>query len=448
MVLALFFGNRIVRGYGNSKTYQSVLLLEVAPMLKPTTLAMILAGSRVDELNVLTYYRPKSAIPFGGFGRVIDFSLSNLMNSGIEQVAILSQYRSYSLINHIGTGAAWDLVGRYRHLSILPPFLGSEATDWYRGPADAIYKNLDYVHYHRPEEILILSGDHIYKMDYQDMIDYHTAKDADLTVAFIKVPLKDAHRFGVAVLDNEDGDRGGRVVNYWEKPEKPESGWASMTVLCFKPEVLYHALKKNQEGDSYHFGKDIIPMLIAENYKVYGYKFCGYWGYTRTIKEYWQSNMDLLGPDPLIDLEKWVFRTNLEHRNIRDYEPVLIGDGAVVENSLTYNGCKLEGTVKNSILFPGVVVGKGAVVENSVLFFNNRVGAGCRMNRIVSDVNNSFGENAVVGSEGDSKSNEITVVGWSNSVPDNIRIGDGVTVYPQLAESAWPGHVKPGEVLR
>ncbi len=156
-------------------------------MMKPTTLAMILAGSRVDELNVLTYYRPKSAVPFGGLGRVIDFSLSNLMNSGIEQVAILSQYRSYSLINHIGTGAAWDMIGRYRQISILPPFLGSEATDWYRGPADAIYKNLDYVHYHRPDEILILSGDHIYKMDYQDMIAYHTAKNADLTMAFTRV---------------------------------------------------------------------------------------------------------------------------------------------------------------------------------------------------------------------------------------------------------------------
>ncbi|MDK9709295.1 MAG: sugar phosphate nucleotidyltransferase [Desulforhopalus sp.] len=417
-------------------------------MLKPTTLAMILAGGRVDELNVLTYYRPKSAVPFGGLGRVIDFSLSNLMNSGIEQVAILSQYRSYSLINHIGNGAAWDMIGRYRQISILPPFLGTEAADWYRGPADAIFKNLDYVHYHDPEEILILSGDHIYKMDYQDMIDYHIAKDADLTIAFTKVPFKGADRFGIATLNDEDGDRGGRVVNYWEKPENPESDWASMTVLCFKPEVLYQALEKNQEGDSYHFGRDIIPVLLKQNCRVYGYKFCGYWGYTRTINEYWQSNMDLLGKEPRIDMEKWVFRTNLDHRSIRDFEPAYIGDNAVVQNSLVYNGCKVEGKVRNSILFPGVQVGKGAVVENSVLFFSNQIKENCRLNKVVADVNSVFGKNVVIGPEVCDESTEVTVIGWKNEVPDNTVIGEGATIYPDLGQTNWPDCVKAGEVLR
>jgi len=417
-------------------------------MLKPTTLAMILAGSRVDELNVLTYYRPKSAVPFGGIGRVIDFSLSNLTNSGIEQVGILSQYRSYSLINHIGTGAAWDMIGRYRYVSVLPPFLGTEGSDWYRGPADAIYKNLDYVEYHDPEEILILSGDHIYKMNYQDMIDYHTEKDADLTVSFTKVPRTDAHRFGMAALNDEDGERGGRVVNYWEKPDQPESDWASMTVLCFKPEVLYQALKKNQEGDSFHFGKDIIPMMLKQNMKVYGYKFCGYWGYTQTINEYWQSNMDLLGTDPPIDLEKWVFRTNLDHRKIRDNEPVLIADNATVENSLIYNGCKINGTVKNSVLFPGVHIKKGAVVENSVLFFDNVIGENCRLNKIVSDVNNTFSQDVVIGPELCDSKTEVTVIGWNNQIPDKTTIEEGATVYPQVASGTWPAVVKAGEDLR
>lgn len=417
-------------------------------MLKPTTLAMILAGSRVDELNVLTYYRPKSAVPFGGLGRVIDFSLSNLMNSGIEQVAILSQYRSYSLINHIGTGAAWDMIGRYRQISILPPFHGSEAADWYRGPADAIYKNLDYVHHHQPEEILILSGDHIYKMDYQDMIDYHTAKNADLTIAFTRVPLEGANRFGIAALNDEDGDRGGRVVSYWEKPDRPESNWASMTILCFKPEILYQALEKNQEGDSYHFGKDIIPVLLKENCRVYGYKFSGYWGYTRTINEYWQSNMDLLGPEPRIDLEKWVFRTNLDHRGIRDFEPAQMADNAVVQNSLVYNGCKIDGTVKNSILFPGVQVKKGAVVENSVLFFNNMVGENCRLNKVVADVNTVYGRNVVIGPEVCDGKTEVTVIGWNNLVPDKTTIGEGATVYPNLSPKSWPSRVLSREVLR
>jgi glucose-1-phosphate adenylyltransferase len=417
-------------------------------MMKPTTLAMILAGGRVDELNVLTYYRPKSAVPFGGVGRVIDFSLSNLMNSGIEQVAILSQYRSYSLINHIGTGAAWDMIGRYRQISILPPFLGSEATDWYRGPADAIYKNLDYVHYHSPEEILILSGDHIYKMDYQDMLAYHTEKNADLTVAFTRVSLDEASRFGTAALDDEDGERGGRVVNYWEKPKQAESEWASMTILCFKPEVLYRALEENQKGSSYHFGKDIIPMLLKQNCRVYGYKFSGYWGYTRTIDEYWQSNMDLLGSEPKIDLEKWVFRTNLDHRNIRDNEPVLMGTNAVVHNSLAYNGCKIGGTVINSILFPGVHVRKGAVVENSILFFNNVVGENCRLNKVVADVNTVFGNNSTVGPQVCNERTNVTVVGWNNTIPENTVIGEGATIYPQLAGTSWPACVKDGEVLR
>jgi glucose-1-phosphate adenylyltransferase len=417
-------------------------------MLKSTTLAMILAGSRVDELNVLTYYRPKSAVPFGGVGRVIDFSLSNLMNSGIEQVALLSQYQSYSLINHIGTGAAWDMVGRYRQVSVLPPFQGSEDHDWYRGPADAIHRNLDYIHYHDPEEILILSGDHIYKMDYQDMIEYHQKKDADLTVAFTRVPKKDAHRFGIADIDNEDGEEGGRITRYWEKPQEFESEWASMTILCFKPEVLYQALEENQKGDSYHFGKDIIPSLIKRNFKVYGYKFCGYWGYTRTINEYWQSNMDMLGPTPLIDLEKWVFRTNMDHRKIRDNEPTLMGETARVKNSLIYNGCKIGGTVKNSILFPGVHVKQGAVVENSVLFFNNIIGENCRINKIVSDVNNVYGDNVIAGVDGDSKKGAVTVVGWNNNIPEGTEIGEGSTIFPHLPASNWPACVGPGEVLR
>jgi len=409
---------------------------------------MILAGSRVDELNVLTYYRPKSAVPFGGFGRVIDFSLSNLMNSGIEQVGILSQYRSYSLINHIGNGAAWDMMGRHRHVSILPPFLGTEATDWYRGPADAIYKNLDYVRYHNPEEILILSGDHIYRMDYQNMIDYHIKKQADLTIAFTEVPPQDAHRYGIAALSDEDGGVGGRVLAYQEKPKEPPTNLASMTILCFKPEVLYYALEKNQKGDSYHFGKDIIPMLLEENFRVYGYKFCGYWGYTRTINEYWQSNMDLLGENPPINLEEWVFRTNLDHRNIRDMEPALMGVSAKVENSLVYNGCKIGGTVRNSILFPGVHVKHGGCVENSVLFFNNVVGEDCRLNKIVSDVNNTFNAGAVVGPDVCKSDTPVTVVGWNNHIPEKMVIGEGATIYPQLSQTQWPAQVAAGEVVR
>ncbi|HSH12996.1 MAG TPA: sugar phosphate nucleotidyltransferase, partial [Desulfurivibrionaceae bacterium] len=203
--------------------------------LKHGTLAMILAGGRVDELNVLTYYRPKSAVPFGGLFRIIDFSLSNLMNSGLERAAILSQYRNFSHINHIGSGSAWDMIGRNRGISILPPFKGSEKSSWYRGSADAVAQNLDFVQYHRPEVILLLSGDHVYHMDYRRIIEYHRAREADLTIGFVQIAPEKGHRFGVASLDDEDGPLGGRVLDYLEKPSESEYKWASMTIFCFRP---------------------------------------------------------------------------------------------------------------------------------------------------------------------------------------------------------------------
>lgn len=417
-------------------------------MHTPSTLAMILAGSRVDELNVLTCYRPKSAVPFGGFCRVIDFPLSNLMNSGIERIAILSQYRSYSLINHIGTGAAWDMIGRYRGISILPPFKDMANADWYLGSADAVYKNLDFVRYYQPDEILVLSGDHIYSMDYRKMITYHYEKKADLTIAFTQVPIEKAHRFGVAVLDEEDGERGGRVLSYREKPAAPESSWASLTVLCFRPEILYRALEENHGKDSYEFGRDIIPMLMEQNCRVYGYKHHGYWGYTRTIEEYWQSNMDLLGEQPMIDMEKWGVRTNLAHRGICDVQPTLIEKTAMVQNSMIYNGCVVEGEVRNSILFPGVQVKPGAVVESSVLFFNNKINENCLLNKVVADVNSVFGAGVRVGPSPAEKAEQVTVVGWNNQIPAATVIEEGATIYPQLTVDQWKQKVAAGEVLR
>lgn len=409
---------------------------------------MILAGGRVDELDVLTYGRPKSALPFGGFGRVIDFPLSNLMNSGIEQVAILSQYRSYSLINHIGTGAAWDMLGRNRGVSILPPYIGSDHKDWYRGSADAVHKNLDFVQYHDPENILILSGDHIYRMDYQEMLTYHKEKDADLTMGFVNVGKQRAHRFGVGAIDTEDGATGGRLTEYWEKPDDPQSDWASLTVLCFKPEVLYSMLEQNQQESSFEFGRNIVPALMKGGYRLYGYKFYGYWGYTKTIDEYWQSNMDLLGEKPKIDLEKWGFRTNLEHRSIRDFQPTIIGDYGAVENSLIYNGCHIEGKVRNSILFPGVKIGKNSKVENSVLFFNNEIGRNCRLSKVVADVNNSYGEGVIIGAETGRQAGKVSVVGWNNRVPGQTVIGEGATIWPELKSSNWKKVVEVGEVLK
>lgn len=417
--------------------------------LKPTTLAMVLAGGRVDELNVLTYYRPKSAVPFGGFARVIDFPLSNLMNSGLEQVAILSQFRSYSLINHIGSGAAWDMIGRHRGISILPPSTGQASSNWYRGSADSVYQNIDFIRYHDPDCVLILSGDHIYNMNYQEIIDYHKAKDADLTIACLPVPKETAHRFGVASIDDEDGSVGGRVLQYKEKPAQPKFTWASMTIFCFKPEALLATLTDNaREDTSFEFGKDIIPRMLADQRRVYGYKFYGYWGYTRTIDEYWQTSMDLLGPNPAINLDAWGIRTNLDHRGICDYQPLKVGSRATVSDSLVYNGCVVEGTVERSILFPGVHVKPGAVVKDSVLFFNNSVGSDARLSKVISDVNTTFGDRTMIGRDDPGLDHEVTVVGWNNQIPAGTIIGSDCTIYPHLRTEKFGREIKHGEIIR
>jgi len=417
--------------------------------LKPKTLAMILAGGRVDELNVLTYYRPKSAVPFGGFARVIDFPLSNLMQSGLELVAILSQFRSYSLINHIGVGAAWDMIGRHRGVSILPPSKGSGPSNWYLGSADAVYQNLDFIQYNDPQEVLILSGDHVYNMDYREIIKYHREKDADLTAAFCKVPLDKAHRFGVGEIDDEDGERGGRVLQYQEKPTRPESSWASVTVYCFRPRVLYEVLAANaREDNSYEFGRDIIPRLMKERKRVYGFKFRGYWGYTRTVEEYWQTNMDLLGDDPPIKLGEWGIRTNLEHRNIRDCQPMKAGPEAQITDSLIYNGCVVEGRVERSILFPGVHVKKGAVVKDSVLFFNNIVGPGSHLSKVISDVNVVIGSQVMIGGEAPAAEKKATLLGWNNHIPDGTVIGADCTLYPALHPEQLKPVINSGEIVR
>ncbi len=417
-------------------------------MQRPSTVAMILAGGRVGELGVLTHYRPKSAVPFGGFARVIDFPLTNLMLSGIERIAILSQYRSYSLINHIGTGAAWDMIGRYRGISILPPFKDYTNPHWYRGTADAVYQNLDFVQYYRPSEVLVLSGDHVYHMDYRQMIRYHNRVDADLTAAFIQIPLEQGSRFGIAEIDDES-EEGGRLLSYEEKPSTPRSTWASLTVLCFKPEPMYAVLNRNQASDSYEFGRDIIPMMMAAKMNVHGYKFHGYWGYTRTIAEYWQTSMDLLGPHPKIDMEKWGLRTNLEHRAICDCQPLQIGNATVLDNAMVYNGCVIEGEVKNSIIFPGTRVEAGAQVMNSVLFFNNTVKKGARLDHIVSDVNTTFGANSRLGGETVPPPENITVIGWNNNIPAETIIGCGCTVFPRIAPEKWQkGRLADREVLK
>ncbi len=407
-------------------------------------LALILAGGRVDELDVLTYFRPKSVLPFGALYRIIDFPMSNLMNSGIEKVGILSQYRPLRLIGHIANGQPWDMVGRDRFATILPPFKGREASDWYKGTADAVYQNLDFIKMNQPDLILILSGDHIYKMDYRALINFHLEKKADVTIGFTPLPKEGANRFGQATIAGKDRS-GGRITRYVEKPKRELLDWASLTIYLFKPRILYQALEVNATKESHEFGKDIIPVLL-ENYKVLGFKHYGYWGYTRTLDEYWQTNMDLLGKSPRIDLASWQVMTNMADRNIRDCQPTIVGPSAFIEDALFYSGCIIKGAVIRSVLFPGVIVEEGAVVKDSILFFDTVIKKEAQVTRTITDIE------AVVGSRvkiGEDPSGALSVVGTRTSIPEGTIIHHGVTVHPYLNGSCFTkSDYAPGEVVK
>jgi glucose-1-phosphate adenylyltransferase len=406
---------------------------------------MVLAGGRVDDLGVLTFFRPKSAMPFGGLYRIIDFPMSNLMHSGIEKVGILSQYRPFSLMEHIGNGESWDMTGRNRFVTILPPFKGLGTSDWYKGTADAVYKNIDFLNIHKPNVILILSGDHIYKMDYRETIMFHLENDADLTVACAKVPRKGAHRFGLANIEGGDA-RGGRILDYAEKSDTPEFEWASLTINVFSPYALFEALEANVKADSHEFGRDIIPFLLAGNYKVYGYKHYGYWGYTRTPREYWQTNMDLLGSSSKIDIASWQICTNPSRLHIRDRQPALISDSSRIEDSLLYSGCQIRGTVIRSILFPGVKVDSGSVVEDSILFSNTVIKQDARVVRTIADENVTIGARAEIGDE---TCDDLTIIGAGTRVARETRISSDVTVYPNLGPAQFTRNLyRRGEVIK
>jgi len=411
-------------------------------------LAMILAGGRVDELSVLTQYRPKSAVPFGGLYRVIDFPMSSLMHSGIENVGILSQYRSYSLNNHIGNGAAWEMVGRNRSVSVLPPYTVHTGSQWYRGPADAVYQNLDFIDMHHPRLVLVLSGDHIYSMDFSPLIEFHTENKADLTLGFLEVPKEQATRFGVGRIEMSAGSAGGPLLEYVEKPlTLPD--WAgdkvaaSLTIHLFSVNILHEVLENHARlaPKTHEFGKDIIPAMLGK-YRVFGYKYDTYWGYTRTIDEYWQTSMDLLGENPKIDPERWQVRTNIEHNHIRDRIPAIISNRAEISDSLIYSGCQVFGKVENSILFPGVEIAAGAMIKDSILMFDTRVEAGSRLNKVISDADVVIGPECRIGFGDPSVPNEdypqllqsgITLIGRGATMPSDRQIGCNCIVQPNMS---------------
>lgn len=395
------------------------------------TLVMLLAGGVGSRLNVLARLRAKPAVPFGGIYRIIDFTLSNVMNSGINHVGILTQYKPFSLMKHIGTGAPWDFVGRKRGVKILPPQQGERDSDWYQGTADAIAQNLDYIERHSPQYTLILSGDHIYYMDYHSIVKFHEENNADITIAVREVPIETAHHFGIAVLNDEH-----RIIDWEEKPPKPTSNLVSMGIYVFNTDFLIQALKNRNGHD---FGKNIIPDSI-QSHRVMAYRFSGYWQDVGTLHSYWEANMNLLNPNSELNIQDWKCRTNLEEEGfLGDWPPSRIGCCARIQNSIISPQCNIEGDVHHSVLSPDVTIKKGAVVRNSVIMHHCRIGENCHLEGVIMDKGVEVSANCKIGVGENERPNQqfpthldsgLTVIGKNSRIPAGVSMGKNCIVFP------------------
>ncbi|NNK94403.1 MAG: glucose-1-phosphate adenylyltransferase [Desulfobacterales bacterium] len=353
-------------------------------------LVLLLAGGVGSRLNLLVETRAKPAVSFGGIYRIIDFSLSNVMNSGLTRVGVLTQYKPLSLMNHIGTGESWDFSGRSRGVKILPPRTGSNDSDWYQGTADAIRRNIDFIESNPTDEVVILSGDHIYHMDFAVMLEYHRSKKADITVGMMVVPKEQIHQFGAGIVNTDN-----RIVDWEEKPQVPRTNLASMGIYIFDRSYLLRSLARDKA--EIDFGMHILPWAI-ENDNVFAYPFYGYWRDVGTIQAYWEANMDLLKPESGISPERWQIRSNVEAQGRRADRPAgRYLSTAKVSNSLISAGCQIEGTVINSILSPGVKVGKGAVVRDSIISRDSVIEENATVDLVIADKLIKIGKGAIVG---------------------------------------------------
>lgn len=374
-------------------------------MRKKETVAMLLAGGQGSRLGVLTEKIAKPAVSFGGKYRMIDFSLSNCVNSGIDTVGVLIQYKPFLLNKYLGTGAAWDMDEEWGGVHILPPYATESGGSWYQGTADAIYHNIDFIDSYDPAYVLILSGDHLYQMDYNLMLEYHKLMNAELTVAVKTVPMREAGRFGIMTTDETL-----RITRFTEKPKEPESDLASMGIYIFSWQTLRAALlRDHDEPESEHdFGKNIIPTLLSDGRRLFAYVFNGYWKDVGTIPSYYATQMELLEKDPAFRIFERRMRI---FSNLNEHAPGYISPEGSVRDSLCCNGCEVCGSVRHSILSPGVSVGAGAVVEDSVLLPNSSVGAGAVVKRTILNENASIPAGQRVGNE-----DEITVVGEGSAM--------------------------------
>ena len=401
--------------------------------MKKDIIAMLLAGGVGSRLNILARHRAKPAIPFGGIYRIIDFTMSNIANSNIEVVGVLTQYKPLSLMGHIDNGRPWDLFGRTRLVEILPPKTGEEISDWYKGTSDAVYQNLGFIEDFDPELVLVVSGDHIYYMDYDQLIIHHKKKNAEATVCLINVPIKEAHNFGIAEVNNE-----GKIIRWSEKPKDPRSNLASMGVYVFNRELLRAALIEIAKKGGVDFARDIIPSLI-KNHRVLGFNFDGYWRDVGTIDAYWDTNMDLLKKNSGLNISDWLIKTNSGVKGeIGDRPATYFSRAAKVINSFISRGCIIEGRVKNSILSPGVRIHKNASVSDSIIFHDTVIGPNSVITKSILDKNVEIGEQVDVGI-GESIPNQkfplhlftgITVIGKGVRVSSNTKIGKNCIINP------------------
>ena len=384
---------------------------------KKECVAMLLAGGQGSRLYALTEKTAKPAVPFGGKYRIIDFPLSNCVNSGFDTVGVLTQYQPLVLNDYIGNGLPWDMDRAYGGVKILPPYQGKKGADWYRGTANAIYQNMEFIDRYDPDYVLILSGDHIYKMDYSKMLDYHKKMQADCTIAVIDVPLEEASRFGIMSTDES-----GKIFKFSEKPKHPDSTQASMGIYIFNKDVLFRYLNADaaDSKSANDFGKNIIPNMLAAGEKMYAYPFVGYWKDVGTIASLWEANMDLLGDDPILRLNDEEWRIYSRHE---PHAPQFVGASATIENSSLTEGCEIFGTVRNSVLGSGVKVMAGAEVSDAVIMENVVIGEGATVRYSIVDHNVSIGKNASVGKAREDATG-ISVIGAGIAVPDGCVIGD------------------------
>ncbi len=380
---------------------------------KKECIAMLLAGGQGSRLYDLTKQTAKPAVSFGGKYKIIDFPLSNCINSGIDTVGVLTQYQPLALNEYIGNGSTWDLDRSRGGLSVLPPYQGNKKSDWYKGTANAIYQNINFIKQYNPEYVLILSGDHIYRMDYADMLKKHKETGASCTIATISVPIEEASRFGICNTNDDD-----TIYEFEEKPKNPKNNQASMGIYIFNAELLYKYLEEDEadEKSSNDFGKNIIPNILNNGEKIVAYRFKGYWKDVGTISSLWEANMDLIGEDPVLNLRDNQFRIYSKNQA---RAPQFVGPNAKMINSMISEGCVINGTVVNSILSGGVVIEDGACVYDSVIMDDVVIRKGAGVYTAIVDSDSEIKEGVTVGKKDADKSDIAVIAKGSVVTPDN-----------------------------